>query len=163
MAIISDATSLILLAKIRLLNIFTERNKIIIPEKVYEEVIKGKEKGREDSMVVELLVEEKKLDIQKPDVRIKNNIEKLLNLKEGELEVVSLAYKTKHTILTDDKKCLNAAKSLNIKFITSLDAVTVLYLKKLINKKKTLENIDKLEEYGWYSKNLIKTYRGKIK
>lgn len=159
MTIISDASSLILLAKVNMLETFVNRNDVSTSKVVYEEVVKGKEKGREDSMLVERLVQEDKLKLKAPSKSVKNKIENLFNLKKGELEVVSLAYKTKHTILTDDKKCINAAKALGIDFITSPDVVTTLHKKGAINKEKAIECIDKLEEYGWYTRDLIKGYR----
>ena len=163
--IISDSTSLILLAKIGLLEIFVGRNKIVIPGVVYREVIKGKEKGREDSMLVERLVAERKLTIKSPARLLSNKIKSLFNLKGGEREVIALAssLKDKCTILTDDKKCLSSAKALNINFIISLDVVVVLYVRNAIKKEVALECINKLEEYGWYHKDLIKTYREAIK
>jgi len=163
MTIITDATSLILLAKISILEIFVNRNVVVTSEIVYEEVIKGKEIGRTDSMLTEKLVQENKLKVKTPNRDTKINIEKLFNLKFGELEIVSLAHKTKNTILTDDKKCINAAKALDIDFITTLDVVIALYKKKAITKGKAVECIDKLENYGWYSKDLIKIYKEKIK
>lgn len=162
MTIISDAVSLILLAKISLLETFANRNKIVVPNLVYEEVIKGKEKGRWDSMLVERLAAEKKLIINISDKIKENKIRKLFNLKGGELEVISLAF-DKHLVLTDDKKCLNAAKALNLGFITSLDVVMALYNKKAVTKRKALECINMLEEYGWYVKDLIRNYKEMIK
>jgi len=163
MTIIADATSLILLAKISILETFANRNDIVTSELVYKEVIKGKEKGRMDSMLTEKLVQENKLKVKTPNNDTKTSIEKLLNLKFGELEVVSLAHKTKSTILSDDKKCINAAKALSIDFMTSLDVIIALHRKNAITKEKAIESIDELESYGWYSKELIKIYRGKIK
>ena len=163
MTIIADATALILLAKVSVLEIFVNRNNVIISKIVYEEVAKGKETGRKDSILVEKLVKENKLNLKTSNKSIKDSIEKLFNLKAGELEVVSLAYKTKHTILSDDKKCLSAAKALEIDFITSLDVVAALYKKRIVSKEKALECIDGLEEYGWYAKDLIRLYREVIK
>ena len=163
MTIIADATSLILLSKISILEIFVNRNEVVTSEIVYDEVIKGKEKSRIDSMLTEKLVKENKLKVKTPNRNTKTNIEKLFNLKFGELEVVSLAHKTKNAILSDDKKCINAAKVLGIGFIISLDAVIALYKKNAITKEKAIECVDKLENYGWYSKELIKIYKDKIK
>ncbi len=163
MTIISDATSLILLAKAGLLEFFAERNKVDIPELVYQEVQRGKDKGREDSLLVERLVEEKKLRIVAADKIAKNKIEQTFNLKGGELEVISLAFRKNNTILTDDKKCINAAKALKIDFIISLDVIIALYRKKAISKERALSAVDSLEEYGWYSKELVKSYRGELK
>lgn len=163
MTIIADATALILLTKVTILGTFVNRNPVITSKMVYEEVIIGKEKGRKDSIIVERLVEENKLKLRVPNRSIRNKIEKLFNLKAGELDVISLAYKTKNMILSDDKKCLNAANGLGIKFITSLDIIVTLYKKSIITKEKTITCIEELEEYGWYSKDLIKSYREALK
>lgn len=163
MTIIADSTALILLAKVSVLEAFIKRNDVITSNVVYEEVVKGKETGRSDSILVERLVDGRNLKVKSPNNSIKSNIQKLFNLKGGELEIVSLAYKTKNTILSDDKKCLNTAKALGINFITSLDVIVTLFKKKAINKEKALKCIEELEEYGWYAKDLIKTYREEIK
>lgn len=163
MTIISDSTALILLAKAGILETFTSHNTIIVPKAVYEEVIKGKDTGREDSLLTERLVYEHKLIIKIPNNSVKNSIQKLFNLKGGELDVIALAHKTNDTILTDDKKCLNAAKALEIGFITSLDVIAALSKKKIISKEKANECINKLEEYGWYARDLIKKYKEAIK
>lgn len=163
MTIISDSTALILLAKASVLEIFANRNIVIIPEAVYKEVIKGKETGRSDSILTERLVHEGKLRLKKPDDSTRKSIQRLFNLKGGELDVIALAHKTHDTILTDDKKCLNAAKALGIGFITSLDIITVLYKKGIVSKEKAKGCISKLEEYGWYTRELIKKYMEAIK
>ena len=163
MTIISDGTSIILLTKAGLLELFVNRNKVIVPKLVYGEVVKGKIKGRGDSMLVEKLVTEKKLSVMPVNKATKNKIEKMFNLKGGELEVISLALGKPHAIITDDKKCLNAAKALKINFITSLDVIAVFYKKGIIKKESALECIDILEEYGWYARDLIKSYKEAIK
>ena len=163
MTIVADATALILLAKVTVLEKFANRNEVIISKIVYEEVIIDKEKGRKDSILVEKLVQEKKLRIKIPKKTIKTKIEKLFNIRAGELDVVSLTYKTKHIILSDDKKCLNTAKALGMDSITSLDVVIAMYKKSVINKEKAMECIEELEEYGWYSKDLIKHYKEELK
>lgn len=163
MTIVSDATSLILPAKAGLLELFANRNKVIVPKSVYEEVAKGKIKGRIDSMLVEKLVAEKKLSVMPVNKSVKNKIEKMFNIRGGELEVVSMALGKSHAIITDDKKCLNAAKALKIDFITSLDVIAAFYKKGIIKKERALECIGILEEYGWYARDLIKSYKEAIK
>lgn len=163
MTIIADATALILLAKVTVLERFVSRNAVMTSKMVYGEVVAGKEKGRKDSILVEKLVQESKLSLREPNKPIKRKIEKLFNLKAGELDVMSLAYKTKHIILSDDKRCLNAAKGLGIGFITSLDIIAALYKKAVITQEKAVECIEELEEYGWYSKDLIKRYKEEVK
>lgn len=163
MTIICDASSLILLAKVNLLSAFVERNEAIVPEVVYKEVVRGEDKGRKDSLVTKKLVAEKKITIKAPDKKTKEKIKELFNLQQGELEVITLGVKEKSVILTDDKKCINAAKALELEFITSLDVITALCKKGGISKKNALECISRLNEYGWYSKNLIKSYQEALK
>ena len=45
----------------------------------------------------------------------------------------------------------------------SLDVVIALYKKGVITKEKALKSIEELEEYGWYAKDLIKSYREEVK
>ena len=163
MAIVCDASSIILLAKASALETFTNRNAIYISPIVYMEVIKGKEKGRFDSLLAEKLVKNGNIKIQKLNNLVKKQIEDLFNIKKGGLETISLSYKTKNTVLTDDKKCLNVAKALDIGFITSLDVIIALMKKRAISKEKAKDCIEKLEQYGWYDKDLIKTYMEEIK
>ena len=158
MTIICDATALILLAKIDLLETLANRNELATSPIVYQEVARGKEKARIDSLKVEQLVKANKLKIEKPSVGVKIKMEKLFNIKYGELEVISMAFKTRSIILSDDKKCLNVAKTLRLRFITSLDVVIALYKHKAISRERALECINLLEEYGWYSKDIIKEY-----
>lgn len=152
MTIIGDASSLILLAKVDLLETFASRNKIIIPELVYKEVIKGKDRGRSDGFLVERLVSEKKLLVKLSKKAAKSRIESMYGLRGGELEVIALALDENHDVLTDDKRCMNVAKALNIYFITSLDVIISMRKKGVIGREKALECLADMEEYGWYSK-----------
>ncbi len=163
MTFVSDATSLILLAKVGLLESFTNRNPVVVPQHVFNEVVKGKDKGRVDAFLVEKLRDEKKLIITFPKEETKARIQKLFNLKGGELDVLAISLETKAVILTDDKKCLNAAKALKVGFITTLDVVVTLHEKGALSKEKALKCMELLEEYGWYSRNLIKSYKEALK
>ncbi len=160
MTIVIDASSLILLSKISVLEKLLIKNKCISPKLVYEEVIKGKEKGRKDSLLIERLFSERKILLENSDKIITNKIRNMYNLKGGELEVVSIAFgKKDRIILSDDRKCINVSKALKIDFITSLDVVVALYKKKHTSREKAINCIEKLEEYGWYRKDIIKYYR----
>ena len=163
MTLVADASSLILLAKSGVLKDFIQEKKIMIPQRVYEEIIAGKEKFREDAFLIEKLVKENKIEVVKPNEKIKEQVRKLFGLSGGEQEAISLALEKRLSIITDDKKCLNAAKAIGIDFITSLDVIVALYKKRVINKEKALECVDRLEEYGWYANDIIKSYKEAIK
>ena len=106
MTFVSDATSLILLAKVGLLELFANRNSVVVPQHVFDEVVKGKDKGRVDAFSVEKLRDEKKFSITFPKEETKAKIQKLFNIKGGELDVLAISLETKATVLTDDKKML---------------------------------------------------------
>ena len=156
---IADATTLILLAKADVLEIFVEKNNIIIPPIVYKEVLKGKEKSRIDAFIIEKLVQEKKIKVKIPQNATKKIIQHMFNMQGGELEVIALAYNTQDTVLNDDKKGIHAAKALKLNFIGSLGVVVALQHAGRINKKEALEAIDILQAYGWYDPKLIKTHK----
>lgn len=163
MTLIADASSLILLAKSSVLSTLIEKNKILIPETVYNEIIKGKDKGMQDAFIIETFVKNDKIRIEKVEEIDKKKIKELFGLWRGECEVISLAMKKNQPIITDDKKCLNAAKAINAKFMTAIDIITALYLAKQIDKKKALEALDVLEKFGWYKREIILNYKEKIK
>jgi predicted nucleic acid-binding protein len=162
MTICCDATALILLSKVNVLELLVKKKKVITTYRVYEEVIKGKEKGRLDSYVVEKLVHENKVTIKNPSSTAQSTITKLFNLKAGELSVISLAYNTQYTVLTDDRKCLNAARTLGIPYVTSLSVIVLLCKKKVITKEKARVYLDSVEDYGWYSTVLIKLMKEEL-
>ena len=162
MTIVADASSLILLSKIKLLEKLAERNRIIVPKKVYEKVAKGKEKGREDAFLVERMIREKKIMLRGANEKLKKDVEKTFNLHGGENEALAVALENKDTVLTDDKKCITAAGTLKLNFITSLDVVIAMYKKGRIDKKRAMQSLDELLEYGWYKRGLIEKYRREI-
>lgn len=163
MTIASDATAVILLSKAGVLELFASTNRIVISDGVYLEVIKGKEKGRFDAMLTEKLVQGKKLKIMPVHKSTRSYIEGLLNLKKGELDTVALAYENGFVVLSDDKKCINASKVLGLPFMNSLDVVVAMWKNKAINSKKALDCVNSLEDFGWYSKELIKTRKEMIR
>jgi predicted nucleic acid-binding protein len=146
-----------------MLEIFVGSNDIIIPRKVYEEVTRGKEKGREDAFLIEKLVNENKIKIEEVDRKKSSQIEQIFRLRAGENEVLTLCLEKPHVIVTDDKKCMNAVKALNKEFITTPDIIIALFDKKRIGKKDILLAFDILENFGWYKKEIIQKYRGMIK
>src|SRR3989344_7581379 len=159
MTLIADASSLILLAKAEILSALIEKNEIIIPEKVHEETARGKEKGMPDSFLIEKLIEENKIKVEKANEKTKGKVKEMFGLWAGEGEALSLAIEHNKPIITDDKKCINAAKAANISFMTSPDITIALFQKKQIDKKKAVFAIEKLEEAGWYKKEIIEIYK----
>ena len=70
MTIIADASPLILLGKISLLEKLLSVTKIVIPKKVYREIIIGKEKSRFDAFLVDKLVQDNKIKIKEIGINL---------------------------------------------------------------------------------------------
>ena len=155
----SDSSSLILLAKSGLIEYVLEKNIITIPKSVYEETVnRGKLKGREDSYIIE----KSKIIIEDPKDKTKDRVEKICNLHLGERDVISLAIDKKLTVLCDDKKGRNACEVFGIETVTVLNILNNLYKTKKIDKKNALVILSKLQDYGWYKKELIEYVKDKI-
>ena len=159
MTLIADASSMILLSKTGLLKIAADKSEIMVPRRVYEEVSAGKSKGRPDAFEMEMLARESKIKIVTALPKEKQRIEKLFGLFAGENEVLACASGTENTVLTDDKKCMNAARVLGLKFVTTLDVIVEMQGKKWIARQDALKALDSLENYGWYKHGLIDAYR----
>lgn len=155
----ADASSLILLAKAGVLETFAARNRTVLPKRVYDEVVRGKEKGRLDSLLVEKLVQQGNLVVAEPAKATRSHIERTFGLRGGEADVTALALERKSAILTDDKKCMQAAKVLNIDFTTSLGVVVGLYKHGALARRGAEEALAALETYGWYHPDMVREYR----
>jgi predicted nucleic acid-binding protein len=156
--IVSDASTLVLLEKIDLLKRVIVKDKILIPEKVYEEVVKkGIEKNAPDAYNIKVYIERKKIEIR--NIKNKEKVEKLLkefNLGQGETEAVVLYLEQKADLLaSDDHKAINLCKIYKIPFATAI-AITLKYVKeKEIAYEEGRNMIMKLGKYGRYKTEII--------
>lgn len=140
-----------------------EKNEIMIPQIVYEESVeRGKVKGSEDAYLLEKFKEEGKIKIKEPSKKSMERIEKLFSLRGGEKDVVALGNEKKIAVICDDKKAMNACKVLGVEKTTALGILNALHEKKRITRKKAWHSLEKLEEYGWYKKDLIEHVKKEI-
>lgn len=151
-----DSSSLILLAKIGILDIAIKniKQKLVITEQVYAECTAKKDLF--DAQIIEKRVKEK-LIIKKAvsNKRLCGKIARDFNLGAGEAEAISLCMEIKSGIITDDKKALNACRILKIKFATVPRLIAQFYKKKLISEMEAGSIIKKLKKYGRYSDDII--------
>ncbi|HLB70229.1 MAG: hypothetical protein OIN88_01735 [Candidatus Methanoperedens sp.] len=162
--LILDSSSIILLAKVRLLEKFLTGKQAVIPLSVYNEsVIRGKDKGREDAYLIEALVKNGKIKVSEPNKPTCKEVGSLFNLHGGERDVLALAKDMNiKCIICDDKKAINACKILELKFITALNVIIAMCLKGKISKEEAEKQIDMLDELGWYNIRIIKKARQDI-
>lgn len=159
MIIVSDASSLILLEKIKLLiKLIENKVNLIMPAEVYKEAVeKGKERKYADAFTIEEKINKELLKVKK----IKNQmaVNKIMmdfGIEKGEAESIVLFKEIEADILaTDDGLAINACKALEIPTSGCPAFVTESYHKKIINKQEALDMIKILGKVGRYSNDII--------
>jgi len=161
--IVLDASAVILLAKIDLLEIFVSNfsGRVLIPEKVREEVCI--EEMGEAPLIVKL-IKDKKIQV----LKVKNGkpTKKLMddfNIDTGEAEAIILALQEKVSIIaTDDRNAIRACKILKIEFTTAIAVLIRAFEKNLIDKDEALIKLRKLELVARYSRAIVEDARKRI-
>ncbi|MFH0906504.1 MAG: hypothetical protein V1824_04160 [archaeon] len=161
--IISDTSSLILLTKIKIINNVLEVYEIIIPNKVYLEIIAGKEKIHTDAFEIEDLINNNIIKIKEPNIEAVNYLENNFKLDAGELYAIALARQLDQRVLIDDKKGINTCKALNIKYFNVLGLLELLFISNIIDEKKILNALELLSIHAWYKPNELELFKNKIK
>ena len=159
---IIDSSTLILLAKSGLLDLFIKDKNLKITDKVKEESTIAKDNF--DVKLISQRIKEKKIQIKRvSDKSLYHKLIKEFNLGKGESESIALAFKENEVLLSDDKKAINTCKILNIKFTTALNILVKLYRNKTIDNEKAKIILKKLKKYGRYSEDLIKKVEEDLK
>jgi predicted nucleic acid-binding protein len=163
--IVLDSSTLILLAKASVLETVAAEGDMLIPECVYEEsVIRGKEKARPDSLIIEKLVSTGKIKVLGAPAEEKEKLKKSFGITCGENQTVALAISEKcRLVLTDDRKSMTVCRTLGIPYMIALDALIDLYYSNRITPKKAEEAFNSITETGWLSEEIIKTRRDLLK
>ena len=162
--IVSDSSTLILLAKVSILDTFINniKLKVIIPKKVHLEcIIKD---DRFDAKLIEERVKEGKIKVK--EIKQQNLCLKLMQdfgIGAGEAEAITLCIEEKKSLITDDKKAINICKIFHIGFTTAPNILVNLYKKEIITKEKAELSIKKLQLYGRYSQEIIQRIMEEIK
>ena len=158
--IVFDASTLILLAKIELLDIFVSsfRGGISIPEIVRDEVCIH---GREETPLLTRLIEDKKIHVSK--VKADKAARKIMDdfhIDAGEAAAIILALDEKASLVaTDDRNAIRACKALKLDFTTAVAILIRAFEKNLIDKTEALIKIQKLESVARYNRAIIEEAR----
>lgn len=157
MVIVKDAMVLIHLAKLSVLEKSCSYfKKVIIPELVYREILKGKEKGFSDVPIILDLIKNRKITIKK--IKDKSLIKKVnqFNAQRGEAEVIALYWQEKADLIaTDDDNIRKKKALLNIEVIGTPAIILKLYKDKIINKDKIEQCVSELKKIGWFSGTVL--------
>jgi predicted nucleic acid-binding protein len=166
-AVISDASMLILVSKLDILDTMLETfGMIIIPEGVRIEVVdQGKEGKKMDALLVEKRIGDGKIIVKKISKESeKNKIMNDFNIHSGEAEAILLYLAEKADLLgTDDYQTIKTCKVLNIHYFTTPLFLLQSLTNKKIDKAFALRKIDRLAKLGWYKDEVIEYFKDAIK
>ncbi len=154
--VIFDASTLILLARCGLLEIFVSRTKrrIIIPLAVRSETLQP---GKEETPFIERLLEQRAIGTEK--VNAEAAVQKLMHdfaIDRGESEAIYLAHLSGNAIVaTDDRNAIKACRMLGIGYLTALSIVISFCEHGIISPSEALLKLEELQRIGRYSKRIM--------
>jgi len=161
--ILFDASTLILLAKIEMLDIFLSDvgRKVAIPEKVKEGVLMG---SGPDRPILAKLIQDKRINVLKArDRKVVRRLVEDFNIDEGEAETLILAIEKKASLVaTDDKNAIKACKIMKLDFTTAIAILVRACERNLIQADEALARLQKLQSFARYKKTIIETARNQI-
>lgn len=158
--VVSDSSSLIIGTKAGLLDMLCNEFSVEIPKRVFEEtVVAGKVLQKIDALKIEEAVENRRIAVReiKPVKNKKmNRWFKELNLDEGEMQAIQLYVQIKaKLLLADDRQAINAAKLLEINWVTIPDLIVGFAERKKLSANKALEALKIAQEEGRYKLDFI--------
>lgn len=162
--IVFDASTLILIAKVGLLDLFLSNVSVpvAIPGEVEKECCGSKKTL--DAVIIQRAVDESRIKT----VVVKNRrlIAKLqvdFSLGRGEAEAIALAINEKAEVLAiDDKNGINACKLLGVAFTTAVGILIRSREKRLLEEPDALVKLSSLAKHGRYKDSIIEDARRKL-
>ncbi|HBH02685.1 MAG: hypothetical protein A2W08_06845 [Candidatus Rokubacteria bacterium RBG_16_73_20] len=162
--IVSNASTLILLAKAELLGAFLAElgERVTVPKEVERECCE--EKRTPDALVIRGAIDEKKIAVQPVKAtKLYGKIRADFSLGSGEAEALTLAVSRRARLfMTDDKKAIQASKLLKLPFATALGILVRMHEKGLLGKKEALTKLEALRRHGRYSRDIIDDARSRL-
>ena len=162
--IVFNASTLILLAKVELLDTFLDAagDKAVVPKEVEKECCE--EKSTVDALLIRRAIQEKKIAVQPlEDRRVYGKILADFPLGKGEAEALALALSQKARLFaTDDKTAIQASKLLKIPFTTAVDILVRMFEKGLLKKREAQLKLEGLGKYGRYRRDIIEDANSRL-
>ncbi len=161
--LVSDASTLILLAKVTILEKALEHlGKVSISKEVFNESVHKKELF--DAQIIIRQVKNKSIVVKSVSKEKFKEILSQFKLGEGEAATYALYTEGKYTaLLTDDRELIKLCKVERIPFITAMSLIVRLYEKKKLQKEEALEKLDALCRIGRYSKEVYEIFKEELK
>jgi predicted nucleic acid-binding protein len=162
--IVLDASTLILLAKMEVLDPFLDgiESQALIPTEVAKECCAVKKSL--DALLIQKALDESRIRVLA--VKDRKLVAKLrgdFGLGKGEAEAIVLALAEKAPVLgIDDKNGINACKLLGIEFTTAIGILIRIREKGLLTADEALAKLSTLGEQGRYKQTILEDARRKL-
>ncbi|MBI4739936.1 hypothetical protein HY772_10495 [Candidatus Woesearchaeota archaeon] len=151
--VVADACSLILLTKVTVLETLAGEVRLKIPAEVYSEAVtSGIARGYFDAMIIDALVKNGRISVEKVAKRTRLTA----GLGKGEAEAIGLFLQLNaDVLLTDNSRAIKTCKYLKIPFTISPRVVVSLCKKHKLPKEKGVKALEILRIEGRYSPLII--------
>ena len=162
--IVFDASTLILIAKAEVLDLFLANVSmpVAIPREVEKECC-GIKKPLDAVIIQKALDEGRIKTVVVKNRRLIAKLQADFGLGRGEAEAIALAFNEGAQVLgIDDKNGINACKLLGIAFTTALGILIRSRQKGLLEASEAIEKLASLAKYGRYKDSIIEDARRKL-
>ena len=161
--LVSNTSTLVLLAKIGCLESFIETSPpILIPVQVRQEALFDKDSYY--AKLIQKLIKEKKIRVAAVNNALLTKILSNFKLDEGEAATYALFDAKKHAaVLTDDGELIKLCKLEKVPFICAMAVVIRLYERKKLSKEETMKKLKELHIIGRYSEKLYGHFKSEVK
>lgn len=148
-----DASSLILLTKVNMIEFLMNEFDLSVTETVREEAANY---GSSDARKIEKYVEEGRIDTREVKGEAVEELAKDFNIDRGEASTL-LTYRggDADIVTTDDGKTIETCRVLDIPYTTSLALLEKAVDDGELSMDEGLAKLERLEDYGWYSQELL--------
>jgi predicted nucleic acid-binding protein len=162
--IVFDASTLILIAKVELLDLFlaSVRVPVAIPAEVEKECC-GSKKAL-DAVIIQRALDESRIKtVMVKNRRLVAKLQADFSLGRGEAEAIALALSEEAEVVgIDDKNGINACKLLGVAFTTAVGILIRSREKGLLEETDALEKLSSLAKHGRYKDSIIEDARGRL-
>jgi predicted nucleic acid-binding protein len=162
--LIFDASTLILIARIELLDPFLAgiSVEVAIPQEVERECCGVK--ATLDALMIRKAVDDSRVRVVRvKDRKLVAKLQDDFGLGKGEAEAIALGITEKaQLVATDDKNAINACKLLRISFTTAAGILIRSLENSLISRSDALEKLDRLAHYGRYRSSIVQDVKAQL-
>jgi predicted nucleic acid-binding protein len=151
--LVFDATPIIYLAKVGKLHLIENiSEKKVIPGSVFEEVVvKGKEAGKSDALIVERLIEQGVFQVSEvKEIDVYRKLMENKKLSKADVEVLTLAKVENGVAIVDEDYARWVAEVEDIKCGGTIYLISLLLEGGVITKREAREIVNGIIEKGWF-------------